>query len=188
MNKKNITLIMAGILIQVLEFTITINHVKIDIFSDIIGYILILIGITPLIIRNNLFKKCKSTAVKALVSSILIQLLYVFDSEDPVIMAGSAIATIFSIYFTYYFTESIMLESKMQDKAALTRNFRYTWFVLGIFIFANYTAFISNISFLSIIIKAVTIICTIYYASTVLNTCERLYMDELPNHSKYYSK
>lgn len=184
MSKKNITLILAGILIQVIEFTVTIGNVKIDIFSDIIAYILILIGIAPMVLRNNLFKKCKSTAIKALALSILFQALYFVNLGSSVTLAGAAIATIFSIYFTYYFNEALMLESKMQDKAAITRNFRITWTVLAIFIFASYAALISNISMLYIVSKVFSIISALYYASTIYNTCNNLYMEELPERSK----
>lgn len=189
MNKRNITLILAGILIQVLNFTITIGSVRIDLFSDIIAYILILVGIMPLTIRNNLFKKCKNTAIKALIVAILVQAVNCFDFGE-----GNAnidtftigVITIFSIYFTYYFTESIILEAKMQDKAAVTRNYRTTWTILGLFIFIYYicVAFLNSVSILAIGIQAVTVVCAIYYSSTTLNCCSKLYTDELPKHSE----
>ena len=180
MNKKNITLILAGLLIQILEFTVKIGDVRIDLFSDIIGYILIIIGIMPLINRNNLFKKSKNTAIKGLLVSILVQAINFIDFAEGTANIDTftkGLITIFSIYFTYYFTESIMLEAKTQDKVALTRNFRITWSVLGIFIFINYIAFISTISILSIGLQAVTLLCALYYSSTVLTGCRQLFTD-----------
>ena len=187
MNKKNITLILAGILIQVLEFTVKIGDVRIDLFSDIIGYILILIGIFPLINRNNLFKKSKNTAIKGLIISILIQAINFIDFSEGTANIDTftkGLITIFSIYFTYYFTESIMLEAKMQDRAALTRNFRITWSIFGVFIFVSYIAFVSTISFISIALQAVTLLCALYYSSIILTGCNPLYTDKIPDSSK----
>jgi len=180
MSKNNITLVLAGILIQVLEFTIKIGDVRIDLFSDIIAYILILVGIIPLIRRNKLFKKSKNTAIKGLIISIFVQAVNFMDFGIGTVNVDTftkGLVTIFSIYFTYYFTESIMLEAKTQDKVALTRNFRITWSVLGIFIFINYIAFISTISILSIGLQAVTLLCALYYSSTVLTGCRQLFTD-----------
>jgi len=187
MNKKNITLILAGILIQVLEFTVKIGDVRIDLFSDIIGYILILIGIFPLINRNNLFKKSKNTAIKGLIISILIQAINFIDFSEGTANIDTftkGLITIFSIYFTYYFTESIMLEAKMQDRAALTRNFRITWSIFGVFIFVSYIAFVSTISFISIALQAVTLLCALYYSSIILAGCNPLYTDKISDSSK----
>ena len=187
MSKKNITLILAGILIQILEFTIKIGDVRIDLFSDIIAYILILIGIMPLINRNNLFKKSKNTAIKGLLVSIFVQAINCIDFGDATTNVDTftkGLVTIFAIYFTYYFTESIMLESKTQDKAALTRNFRITWSILGIFIFVNYIAFVSTISFLQIGLQAITLLCALYYSSTILTGCSQLYTDKVSDKSE----
>lgn len=192
MNKKNITLICAGVIIQVLELTVTIGSARIDIFSDIIGYIMMLIGIMPLIHRNNIFAKSKKQAIIGLIIAILVQSLNLFDfgplaSDLDTLTKG--LTTIISIYFTYYFSESIMLEAKMQDKLALTRNFRTTWAVFGIFIFARYIALVANsyfdnISMLAIIMQPIILICGIYYSSTILTACTQLYTDEMPKLGK----
>ena len=187
MSKKNITLILAGLLFQILEFTIKIGDVRIDLFSDIIGYILILIGIIPLVHRNNLFKKSKNTAIKGLIVSIFVQALNFIDFGEGSVSVDTftkGLITIFSIYFTYYFTESLMLEAKMQYKTALTRNFRVTWAVLGGFIFISYIAFVSTISLLSIGLQAVTLLCTLYYISTIWTGCNQLYTDQISDNSK----
>jgi len=187
MNKRNITLILAGILIQILEFTIKIGDIRIDLFSDIIAYILILIGIMPLVNQNKLFKKSKNTAIKGLIVSIFVQAINFIDFAKDTTNVDTftkGLVTIFAIYFTYYFTESIMLESKTQDKAALTRNFRITWSILGIFIFVNYIAFVSTISFLQIGLQAITLLCALYYSSTILTGCSQLYTDKVSDKSE----
>ena len=45
MNKKNISLILIGILLLVLQFYVRVGNATIDVFSDVIGFILIVIGI-----------------------------------------------------------------------------------------------------------------------------------------------
>lgn len=183
MNKKNISLILAGLLIQVLEFTINIGGTRIDIFSDIIAYALIIIGLKPLIVRSSLFKKCSKQAMLGLIISVITQALYFLElgtAEADLYTITKGLSTIISIYFTYYLSESIVLEAKRQDKSALTRNFRITWAILGIFIFAYYIAVVSGITLLSFAAQAVVLICAIYYSSTILNTCNSLYTEEVP--------
>ena len=183
MNKKNIMLILAGIIIQALEFTISISTIRIDIFSDIIAYALILIGVSGLTNRNKLFKKSRGKAIGGLLAAIMIQAInciYFGDSATTMNTLTRGITTIFAIYFPYYFTEALILEAKLQDKAALTRNFRLTWSILGLLIFIYFIAFMSNITIVSIVAEIFVMICVIYYASTVLTICDQLYMEGLP--------
>lgn len=183
MNKKNILFILAGILLLTLQFNIHIGPATIDLFSDVLAFILIFIGIKPLAGRNLIFKKARNIAVIGLVFVTIGQILHLFDWKQAASNASTliiAISTIFTIYFSYYFTEALMLEAKFQDKSACTRSFRMIWLVFGIFTFASYIAFMSNVSIASIVGQAVTVICCIYYCSSVLTACTQLYMDGLP--------
>ena len=54
MNKKNISLVCAGILLLSLQLMIKIGNVYFDIFNDILAFILIAIGGFPLTKRNNM--------------------------------------------------------------------------------------------------------------------------------------
>ena len=72
-KKKDIMLILAGIILLALEFDITVAGAKIDIFSDVLAYIIILIGISHIAVRNNIFKKCKSTSIKGLIAAVAVQ-------------------------------------------------------------------------------------------------------------------
>ena len=93
---------------------------------------------------------------------------------------AAGLSTIFTIYFTYYFTEAIILEAKFQEKSAATRSFRIVWLLLGALVFIHYIAFMSNISLASILVGAGSGICAIYYCSTMLTACKQLYMEGLP--------
>lgn len=53
------------------------------------------------------------------------------DSASQMRTMAAGLSTIFTIYFTYYFTEAIILEAKFQEKSAATRSFRIVWLLLG---------------------------------------------------------
>lgn len=188
-KKKDIMLILAGIILLALEFDITVAGAKIDIFSDVLAYIIILIGISHIAVRNNIFKKCKSTSIKGLIAAVAVQAVHcvsfgVAQANADLFMMG--VMTIFFIYFTYYFTEGIALEAKMQDKSAVARNFKITWGVFGVFIFAYYIIlnFISAGSIVAILVQAVLVICAIYYCYAMSAACDMLYMEGLPQRSE----
>jgi hypothetical protein len=183
MNKKNITYILIGILLVTLQFTVKIGPSTVDIFSDIIGYALILIGLREMVPRNVMFKKSRNKAIIGLIVACLGQALMLMDwgvdfSTMKTLIA--AFTTIFAIYFTYYFTEAIILESKFQDKSASTRSLRITWAIYGLLFFIEYIAFMSNISMAAILTQAVVVICALYYCSSVLTATRQLYMEGLP--------
>lgn len=183
MNKKNITIIMAGILLLALQFNIKIGAATIDVFSDIIGFALIIIGILPLAERNIMFKESRNRAIIGILMAIIGQAINMTDWGDAASTMNTiavGLSTIFTIYFTYYFTEALILESKFQDKTATTRSFFITWSIMALLIFIHYIAFMSNISIAAIFVEAAAVICTIYFCSTVLTACKQLYMDGLP--------
>lgn len=183
MNKKNISLILAGILLLALKFNIHIGPATIDLFSDVLAFILIWIGIRPLAVRNIMFKKARNIGVIGLVFVTFGQFLNLFDWHEAAANANTliiALSTIFTIYFSYYFTEALMLEAKFQEKSACTRSFRMIWLIFGVFTFADYIAFMSNVSVAAIVGQSVTAICAIYYISSVRTACNQLYMDGLP--------
>lgn len=183
MNKKNISFILAGVILLILQFNIKIGSATIDVCSDIIAYILIIIGIMPLTKRNIMFKKSHNVSFVGLVAAIGCQAVSFIDWGDTastVTTTVSALSTIFTIYFTYYFSEAIILEAKFQDKSATTRSLRVTWALFGVFIFVHYIAFMSNVSIAALIVQAVVAICGIYYCSQILTACNQLYMEGLP--------
>lgn len=183
MNKKNISFILAGVILLILQLNIKIGSATIDVCSDIIAYILIIIGIMPLTKRNIMFKKSRNVSFVGLVAAIGCQAVSFIDWGDTastVTTTVSALSTIFTIYFTYYFSEAIILEAKFQDKSATTRSLRVTWALFGVFIFVHYIAFMSNVSIAALIVQAVVAICGIYYCSQILTACNQLYMEGLP--------
>ena len=85
MNKKNISLILIGILLLVLQFYVRVGNATIDVFSDVIGFILIVIGILPLAPRNVLFKKARLAAILGTAAAVIGQAL-LFKEWLPVFL------------------------------------------------------------------------------------------------------
>lgn len=188
-EKKDIMLILAGILLLALELVIKVGQARIDVFSDVLAYVLIMIGISHIAQRNNIFKKCRSTALKGLIIAVAVQILYFMQMSDEAYgyasLFAKGIMTIFFIYFTYYFTEGVALEAKMQDKAAVSRNFKLTWGIFGVFIFGYYIILNFEITdMISAIVQAVLVICAVYYCYAISAACSGLYMEGPPPHSE----
>ena len=186
-SKKNVILVLAGVLLLAVEFILNIGGVKVDVLSDVLGYVLILAGVWNLSVRNNIFRKSRSTAVKGFIVAVAVQVVYcinIGEMQANAELFAKGIATIFFIYFTYYFMEAVALEAKMQNKAAVTRSFRIAWSVFGVMIFAAYIVLnFEAITFLAGVAQALVIVCGIYYASMLLQACGHLYMDGIPEHA-----
>ena len=142
MNKKNSLFVLIGIFLICTRFWISIGSVHIDITNDIVGYILIFIG------------------MKDLMYSIAI-----------------GISVVFAIYFTYYYTEALIMEARIQEKNAVTRNYQITWLLLSAGIFIHYFAFKASTTVYSILVEALIIVITIYYCFSVFSTSKQLYED-----------
>ena len=180
MNKKNISLILIGILLLVLQFYVRVGNATIDVFSDVIGFILIVIGILPLAPRNVLFKKARLAAILGTAAAVIGQALLFKDwgdSASQMRTMAAGLSTIFTIYFTYYFTEALIMESNIQEKSAVTRNYQMTWLILSAAVFAHFMIFGSTISLYSILVEALVGICALYYCFTVYSSSKQLYED-----------
>ena len=91
MNKKNIILILVGILIISMRFNVTFGHINIDVTNDCVGFLLIIIGVLPMINRNSRFKKSGIVAIVGFIASVIAQIINFIDWQEA---AGNA----------YYFT------------------------------------------------------------------------------------
>lgn len=183
MNKKNITLILIGIFMISLRFMISIGPVRIDLTNDIIAFILIIVGVQGVANRNKMFKKTRINAYLGMIFAIAAQVINCMNwGETASTMHAIAygLTTVFAIYFSYYFTEALILEAKFQDKSASTNSFNVTWLILSAAIFVHFMAFSSVTNTASLVVEAIIGICAIYYCSTVLTACKQLYMDGLP--------
>ncbi|MGN0327888.1 MAG: hypothetical protein ACI4D4_02785 [Lachnospira sp.] len=180
MNKKNMLLILIGVFLVSLKFTVTFGAINIDIANDCIGFLLIVIGIIPMSGRNSLYKKSRLIGILGLAASIIGQVIDCIDwgaQASTFHSIAIGLTVIFAIYFTYYFTQALIMESKIQEKTAATRNYQMTWLILSAAVFVHFMAFGSAISLYSIIVETIVGVCAFYYCVSVYNTSKQLYED-----------
>ena len=180
MNKKNSLFVLIGIFLICTRFWISIGSVHIDITNDIVGYILIFIGMKDLKSLNSRFKKGMILSVAGLISAVLSQYLISRDwpsSPETMYSIAIGISVVFAIYFTYYYTEALIMEARIQEKNAVTRNYQITWLLLSAGIFIHYFAFKASTTVYSILVEALITVITIYYCFSVFSTSKQLYED-----------
>ena len=148
MNKKNSIFVIIGIFLICTRFWVSFGTVNIDISNDIVGYILIFLGINNMKELNSRFKKGMFLSMYSI---------------------AIGISVVFAIYFTYYYTEALVMEARIQEKTAVTRNYQITWLLMSAGIFVHYFAFKSTITMWSILVEALIAVITIYYCFLVFS-------------------
>ena len=93
MNKKNIILILVGILIISMRFNVTFGHINIDVTNDCVGFLLIIIGVLPMINRNSRFKKSGIVAIVGFIASVIAQVINFIDWQEAAHGRAPAVAT-----------------------------------------------------------------------------------------------
>ena len=113
MNKKNSIFVIIGIFLICTRFWVSFGTVNIDISNDIIGYILIFLGINNMKELNSRFKKGMILSLAGLAGAILSQYLIARAWPVPETMYSIAIgiSVVFAIYFTYYYTEALVMDT-----------------------------------------------------------------------------
>ncbi len=179
MNKKNSLLVIMGIFLICTRFWVSFGTVNIDVSNDIVGYILIFLGMKDLKGLNSRFKKGMILSLAGLAGAVLSQYLIARAWPIPETMYSIAIgiSVVFAIYFTYYYTEALVMEARIQEKSAVTRNYQVTWLLMSVGIFVHYFAFKSTITMWSILVEALIAVITIYYCFLVFSTSKQLYED-----------
>lgn len=178
MNRKSLNLILIGVFLISVRFLITIGIVRLDVSSDVIGFILIICGMQGFRTLNSLSKKAFVVSwlglIGAIVSQVINSLSWPSDIASTMYSISIGISVIFSIYFTYYFIEALMLEAKVQDKQAVTRNYQIMWFVLAAVIFAHYFIFMSSVSVQSTVVEVIVVIIAMYTCLNIKNSAKQL--------------
>lgn len=179
MNKKSLILMLVGVFFIMVRFLVSVGGVRIDITNDIIGYILILAGISSFKKLNSLARKSFFVAILGLVGAVASQVINCISwnssVESTMYSISIGISVVFGIYFTYYFIEALMMEAKVQEKQAVTRNYQIIWFVLAAVVFAHYFVFMSIISIASTAIEALIVIISMYSCLTIYSSAKQLF-------------
>lgn len=179
MNKKNSIFVITGIFLICTRFWVSFGTVNIDISNDIVGYILIFLGINNMKELNSRFKKGMILSLAGLAGAILSQYLIARDllcARDYVFYSNRYQCRICYIFYLLLY-RSPCHGSKDTRKTAVTRNYQITWLLMSAGIFIHYFAFKSTITMWSILVEALIAVITIYYCFLVFSTSRQLYED-----------
>lgn len=147
---------------------------------NIIGCILVLIGTLKLNITATAIKKAKFHAILAVPFSIIayaITFLNLEGYQNSISSIALGINVFFYIYFTYYFTESLIQCSKGLNELAATRSFRSIWTLCGIVTFIYFMAYGALVPGVVNIIKILFLIAALYYCLSI-NTGSKVLFKE----------
>ncbi len=145
-------------------------------YLNIIGSILIIIGIIRTKLSGRLIKKTRNMAIVSIPFAILSVIIDIFGqntSDGAFIALG--INVFFYIYTTYYFTEALIASAKDVNELAATREFRSTWTLCGIIVFMYAMSFSSLVPSIVMIAKIVMMIAALYYCATINSSARLLF-------------
>lgn len=133
---------------------------------NIIGSVVLVIGTFRLNLPQPIFKKVKVYSVLSIPFSLAAYALSVMpgiDDRMTIVYIALGINTFFFIYFTYYFTESMVEYSKSCNELAQTRSFRSIWTLCGIIAFIYFMGFNALADIFILVGRIVFLIAAIYY-------------------------
>ncbi|MGN0481410.1 MAG: hypothetical protein ACI4EV_07550 [Lachnospiraceae bacterium] len=178
MNRKNFLLVLLGTFFVLVQFNLRIGNVTIDIFHDVLGFILIVAGAAGMAGNSKFFKKTRNYAIGGIVAAGLVQWFNTMDFSEYANEAAAVkvgLIAFFFIYVTYYFTEGIIEYAKMDNNLALTRNFRMGWLVFAGTYFLYFLALMSGVANLSLIVNIVVYVAGLYHIFNMYNSTKTLF-------------
>jgi len=191
-------LIIVGILFFVIDFYLKIGSFKLDIASDIIGFIFIALGLLPFIKdQNRLYRQCFSmntTMFIVEIIAILAQTIDFGDSASTVALIFKAINTIIFMRFIYYYMEANLLQGKMLKIELDIKPLRNSFFIFCIMVAMD--VIIPSLklgkigSYISIATTLLLIASAVYFCGSIYSVREKLYpfistvSDETENKNK----
>ena len=76
-----------------MRFNVTFGHINIDVTNDCVGFLLIIIGVLPMINRNSRFKKSGIVAIVGFIASVIAQIINFIDWQEAAHGRAPALAT-----------------------------------------------------------------------------------------------
>ena len=111
MNRKSLNLILIGVFLISVRFLITIGIVRLDVSSDVIGFILIICGMQGFRTLNSLSKKAFVVSwlglIGAIVSQVINSLSWPSDVASTMYSISIGISVIFAHYFIFMSSVSV---------------------------------------------------------------------------------
>lgn len=162
-------LCLAGVLVNCIGISLNLF------ILNIMGSIILAIGVIKLSFTGRLFKKARFFAILAVPFVIAGYIIYAMQTADSSEAAEFAallclgINVFFHIYVSYYFTEAIIEYAKSENKLACTKNFRATWTLCGVatFLYFMLCTYSSVSNTITIIARIILLIIFLYYCFTI---------------------
>ncbi len=170
--KSKMDFVFLGIVLQAIDFTLNLQYFKLNITSAV-AFVLIIVGLKPYIgEQNRIFRKCFKSMIRILVIFAISVVSGFFNFKEfnaSIAMLFFAVISVLYMYFTYYFTECVVLQAKMVAKEDISKPMKSTWTLLGIGIVGYYFANSMGFGAIALIVHAAYILAALYYVMTIRN-------------------
>lgn len=181
-----ILLVLVGIILQVIDIPIDFGPITINLTSDIVAYILIIIGIKPFLKQPNLlWKKGFKKGIILLIISIIERLsttLDFGDSNATISYLFMAVTSVIFMFFVYDYLESVALEAKMAKIEIALEPMRTAFSGFCVMLIVYYLAVtLFNIPIVNIVANVILVITAFYYCITINNVRTVLYPSDKKN-------
>lgn len=121
-----------GFLFLAFDFQVNIAGVTLDIVSDIIGYVLIILACKEMLEWSPCFKKTRKHAVIALVVYILSIVAQNINAGFTIQGTLLGIETIAFIYLSYYVLEGLYVKNKTEKIYELNAQLKGAWIAMAV--------------------------------------------------------
>ncbi len=174
----SLILVVAGILLQCIDIPVDAEFMTINIGSDIVAYILMIVGLSRFLKEDNLqFRSCFKIAIAGLIAETILRLSTCLDFKDStttvnLILLG--LTTYIFMKFVYNFAETLMFQAKFLKTEIQDKNVKGSISVFCVAIVGYYLV-LSFYGYLSLYANILLLICGFYYCATMYNIIGTLY-------------
>lgn len=142
---KDLIILMVGLVVATFDERVQMNIIPVNLVTDIVGYALVIKGLTGLIPWSPCFKRARIYAVLAMISTLGIRAVRYFGIAYSADALTYGLAAIFYIYTTYYILEGIIVKNKMEKITETTSNLRGAWVALSVAQFLYSICYLADI-------------------------------------------
>lgn len=178
---EKLTLIFCiGMLFIAFDYFVKLGPLNFDLFTDLIGYVLILSIVSKFPQRNNLFKKLTKFSIMGLITYIGQELLININIgmfHYAIYGILSAIGAMAFMYLGFYMMEGMLLEAKINRSLQNMQNIKGASVIFAIVVLVNFLNYLLGDKYASILYPAM-LIGTIYFLLTLYNCSKTAYLLE----------
>lgn len=142
---KDLIMLMAGLLIATFDERVQMSFIPVNVVTDIVGYILLIRGLTGLIPWSPCFKRSRTYAIFAMISTLGIRVVNYFGIAYSADALTYGLSAIFYIYTTYYILEGIIVKNKTEKITETNANLRGAWMALSVAQFLYSLCYLADI-------------------------------------------